>query len=365
VPTEGTGTDSNAPYRQGLLADLSGAVVAYFVSTFGFSPHGPASAFNPAGYKRIAYRSVFRSRVLGRELVLLVYDHLPASWLGSHFANLPVPGPGQLYAAFVIVNGAAFLLFVLCLHSLLKKYWAWEPQRTMIVAAGVLVAAFGSYAVTAYDQISYALLLLFALLVLARTGWVTALSVPIGVLGVLNRESMLLGLALVAGLATAYVAGEPQRAKRLAGVLAANGAAMAITYVGLRIASGGSGRVFAGVILGTNLRSLNSWIGVAIVVLGYPVWWRFWGVLGLTSSRRARVALINFYLFSLPYLLVIFFTGLWSEVRLIVPLLLCEIVIRLALADPPMEPQLTSPGRVEGRDATREDQLEEPRRRLR
>jgi hypothetical protein len=330
-------------YGQGLLADLSVAVVAYFVSTFGFSPH----------------RSVFRSRVLGRELVLLVYDHLPASWLGAHFANLPVPGPGQLYAAFVIVNGAAFLLFVLCLHSLLQKYWPWEPQRTMIVAAGVLVAAFGSYAVTAYDQISYALLLLFALLVLARTGWVTALSVPIGVLGVLNRESMLLGLALVAALATASVASEPQRAKRLAGVLAANATAMACTYVGLHIANAGSGRVFAGVILGTNLRSLNSWIGVAIIVLGYPVWWRFWRVLGCTASRGARVALINFYVFSVPYLLVIFFTGLWSEVRLIVPLLLCEIVIRLALADPAREPQ-SSPGRLEDRDAAPEDLLEEP-----
>src|ERR1700694_1907039 len=93
-------TASRAPHRRGLLADLSFAAVAYVVAAFGFSPHGPASAFNPAGYKRAAYRSVFRYRVLGRELVLLVFHHLPARWLGSHFANFAVPGPGQLYAAF-------------------------------------------------------------------------------------------------------------------------------------------------------------------------------------------------------------------------------------------------------------------------
>ena len=323
--------------RRGQAVALAGVVpaVLHLALTLGYD-----SSYSHQLYARDAFigqyeHGIYRFRVIGREVVVAVADLLDHLGVVLHTTATDIGHgrpPDDLFTAFVVVNGVAFVALAMVLY-----FTSVVDDRSRIAyLTMVVVVAISGYVVTPYDHLSYVFTVAAVLAALAGRPWSWPACLVLAVVGTATRESFLVAAAaVVAALLArprrggAAVGWATDRAWHAAAALAVGGVG---TYVGLRLALGGGDSFF------TRMpRELNWQMStpVALVIAAAGAW--ALGTLGppmppgrRTQWRRTQVLL---WILSGPYLAGCVIGGIWFEApRLLMPVLLCQFVLRAAVA---------------------------------
>jgi hypothetical protein len=268
------------------------------------------------------YSSVFRYRLLGRDLLLHLYY-----FLNSHIADKPYPLPRDpsgsflLYCAYAISNGAYLFVSNLLLLSLLwVKKKGLMDRELLLYFYYMLLLAMSMAVVTPYDQLAYLLLLVGVLGARAKSQSIGILLVAISAIaGTLNRETEFL---LASFLLTMALFSSKTLAKKYWIYLGVDLVLSLGAYIGVRLMIPGRMELIQSLTFG------GKWALESAVVL----------VLLLSAGVALAIRLYNnvspafvFLLFSFPYFLTVFIGGVFRELRLMVPVLLCLLCIYLFL----------------------------------
>jgi hypothetical protein len=267
--------------------------------------------------------SVYRYRILGRELLLSTYR-----LLSTHLADRPFPMPTDpdatllFYGAYVLLNSVFFFLSNLVLLLLLidgKKRIT--DLHLALYFFLVLLLALSTYTVTPYDQIAYFLLLVCFLSMRFRRSWAMYLILGIAAIaGGLNRETEYLVTPALLSIAY-FTAADNSKRYRYAGIF--HLLVFAACYVALRLMLPGVPTVAGAITLG------GKWAPPSLIVLCALFYIALNMVTREYSSRRPALVLL---LLSAPYIFTILLTGELRELRLLMPLLLSLVFVYVQLA---------------------------------
>ena len=320
------------------LAGLLPATL-HLVLTLGYD-----SSYSHQLYARDAFlgqyeNGVYRYRVLGRELVLAVGQVLQRFNVTLHTTATDIGHgrpPGDLFTAFVVVNGVSFVALAIVLY-LVTAAAGDDDWRLSYVVVIVLVALSG-YVVTPYDNLGYLFTVAAVVVALRPRPWAPPVCLVLACAGTATRESVVVAVAAVAA---ALLAEHGVRAfVRLRDPAWWSAAALvtgwAGTYVVLRLVLGEDEP-------GTSLwmrmpRELNWQMSTPVALvffgLGVATLQLTWPALTGTALRRWHLTRLALWILSAPYVAVCIIGGIWFEtMRLLMPIVLCEHVLRRAVAD--------------------------------
>lgn len=273
---------------------------------------------DPPSFSSQYYHGVYRYRLLGRDLVLGLYHFLQA-----HLLERPYPLPRDasgsflLYGALAISNGVYFAVSNLLLLSLLwtRKTGLRDVELSLYFYYTLLVAM-SMAVVTPYDQLAYLLLLIGILGVRSRSVALgTSLVVISAVAGTLNRETEFLLASLLATMALFCPRTESKRYWMYLGVDLVISIGV---YVGVRLAIPGNVQVIQNMTFGGKWAPESLLVLILLLCAG--------GVMAMRLYCDVRPAAV-FLVLSLPYLLAVLIGGMFRELRLMVPILLCILCI--------------------------------------
>jgi len=272
------------------------------------------------------FNAVYRSRFLGREMVLGV-----ANGVDEALGGLGAGRPHGLMVGWMVVTGVGFVVTSLLLFAGTRRH---DRSLTRVYVTALVVIAVASIAVTPYDLFSYALIVaLFMAARAGRTGW----AVVLVVVGVAVRESVLLTpLILIgalmepapSGLVAAATWRSVLRCAVRRRVVLVSALAGLAAYVAFKIQANRAGHRLTFVQHVPAADHLSWWsagaIALAVAMLA-AVRWSYWHL----PARREILARRNVvWVLALPYLAVCAVWGIWSEApRLIMPLLLGECLV--------------------------------------
>jgi hypothetical protein len=304
-----------------LLFDLAVGAVLFVGVTIGFSPWYSDRLFERRAFESYYGSGIYRFRFLGRETVLWLDRMLPNDPLGSHLlVNGRHPLAAELFTAFFVLDAVSFLAIVLLARQLLRRAAVPEPGRSLVVVLLLGVVAVSLSTVTPYDLPSVAVILAVLAAASGRPPW-DLLAVPLVVVGVCTRESALLAVAAL----VAHVVATPSNRRQIV-VGAITGATGVATYVVIRLGSS-SPSFWSALTIEGNIGRLIQWIGLAVMAAAY-VAWRYGCAQAGLGGAAVRRPLGWLWVLASPYLVTALLTGYWFEVRLLVPLLVCELWLR-------------------------------------
>jgi hypothetical protein len=287
-----------------------------------------ANVFHLQGFLEQYGNSIYRYRILGRELLLSIYRLLASHRHDQPFA-MPTDADATLlfYGAYVLLNAVLFFFSNLILLLFL---WDWKKgitdSRLALYFFVVLILALSTYAVTPYDQLAYFLMLACFLSFRIQTSWIMYLILGIAAIaGGLNRETEFL---VTSALWTTGIFAAPAASKRYFRAGLFHLLLFAACYIGLRILLPGTPAIAGGLTLGGKwplpsllVVSTLFYIAVSMAVREYP-------------NRKPSIVLL---VLSAPYVVTILVGGQLRELRLLVPLLLCLLFIYIQLAHVKMQ----------------------------
>jgi hypothetical protein len=281
------------------------------------------SVLDRASFMDQYYSSVFRYRILGRDLLLHLYH-----FLSTHIADKPYPLPRDssgsflFYYAYAISNAAYFFVGNVLLLSLLwVKGKGFRDRELLLYFYYTLLLALSMAVVTPYDQLAYLLLLLGVLGARARSPVIGGVLIAISAIaGTLNRETEFL---LAAFLVTMALFSSSTMAKRCWLYLGVDLGLSVCVYIGVRLMLPGRVNLIQDVTLGGKWGIESLFILAALLAVG--------AVFAMRLYNSARPLLV-FLACCLPYLLTVLIGGIFRELRLMVPLLLLTLCIYLLLS---------------------------------
>jgi len=270
-------------------------------------------ALDPGTFGAQYYHGVYRYRVLGRDLLIEVYNFLRAHFAERSYPLRRDPSASFLfYCAYVLSNGIYFSLSNLLLLSLLwvKKKGLLDRELSLYFYYTLLLAL-SMAVVTPYDQLAYLLLLVGVWGTRVKSPIVGVLLVAVSaVAGTMNRETEFL---LASFLATIALYAPKPLAKRYGIYLLVDLVLSVAVYAGIRCMSPGGVQVIQAITLG------GKWAVGSLLVVSLLL------AVGIVMAMRlhgnVRPALF-FLMFSLPYGLAVLIGGEFRELRLIMPLVL-------------------------------------------
>jgi hypothetical protein len=296
-----------------------------YVTFFLFRSNYTFGVYAPNTFQQAFSSGVYRYRIVGRELLFAiygllrtVYPHgLPARLYFSALSQLDKKPDDYFYVSYILLNFGCLVLFNLVTLRLLRSRWFRVPSVqafTLVVGLDALICL--SFSVlTVYDGPSYVLLVVALWLALrGSTSSRVALAMVVA-LGVLVRESVI--LAVAADAALLFFRGGWRRSALLPAAIPA--AAYVAAYVLVRLVIGADPNA---VLPSIPLDEFDAVVG--LLFLG--------GLLSVVLSSPPVIRRIAsaFLLFSIPYLIAIFQSGVLIEVRLYVPVvILCWLLLQV------------------------------------
>jgi len=307
--------------------------VAYYRFTGNYLPN----VFSEKSFTEFYENSVFRYRILGRELQIWTYHQLKAKNFSRHVGEMEVysrrldvmdPNADKVfYFAYFILNTTFTILTALGLLYLFDRkslYHLNERQKIFATSFLTLIICITQFVVTPYDVLAYFLeVLAFTVFVsyMQSNKWYTMVAFCALVsIATLARESSALILSFGAALYFTMYGFQMWWIKKL--VLPTM--CFIITYAGLRlmyinepIAIAEKFTLFKNV----DFSHPASYAGIMMTVVV------FYLMVKATTSQMSKKLMMNYILMTLPYIIVLPFIGLLIEFRLWVPLLIGSLML--------------------------------------
>lgn len=301
--------------------------------------------FHEEGFFEQYSSGIYRYRILGRELLLRVHDVVR-----TIIPDAPFPLPGDalasrsFYASYLVLNGAfAVGTGVVYGHlCFLRKHEIRDVDLASYFYF-LFVWSLSLSVVTPYDQMAYFFLALSFVAVRISSGFLSYAWLGIvSLLGALTRETQLL---FSPALLTIAFFGAPALRRRRVLASAYHLIVFGACYLGLRIHYGTA----HGVIHSIPSRSWKQLVFAAVLLA------LVFGTvrLALRKVRDTRIAKA-FLVLSLPYSLTVALSGLYAEIRLVIPLILCLFIVYSEVEnDGRASLELAPPGRVRPKPAAK------------
>jgi hypothetical protein len=268
---------------------------------------------------------IYRYRILGRELLLAIYHVLLRH---GHDLPLAVAADPQatryFYASYVLLNGACLLLSNFVLLILLWNYRTGiSDLRCACYFFTWLVLALSTYTVTPYDQLAYALMLLAFLAVRARPIWIAYVAIGIvAILGGLTRETEFL---VSPALWTVAIFTKGKASRRFAAMGYVHIVLFGACYVALRIVVSGPPAIAQGLSFGGGRVAFPALLVMSVIV--------YTGLALFSREYAGYKPGIVFLGLASPYVVTVLLSGAFWELRLIVPIVLCQLFIYTQLSN--------------------------------
>lgn len=297
-----------------ILLGLWSVVLSFFTHLF-YEPISLKEGITIPIHEQSYNRLIFQYRWLGRSLLMPLIRGLRDLKLAY---GLEIEPKEIIIQGYFVWHSLMNFLLSLCLFSIFRrKEYGFGLKSSLLTCIGVVgVVSLTYYELTPYDAISYVFLAIgwrYTLgLYSQHHGSSLAILLLVIVLATLNRESGYFIVMLVLIYSWWYqVKWQKQLAVAGLSVLAFLGG-----YVGIRAWIGFGGGVIGDFSFLMNAKIPGAWIGVVFWVI--VIWTLFAVRAGPAQTWGMRWFLVG----CLPYLLVCFFFGVWTETRLAIPILL-------------------------------------------
>lgn len=284
-----------------------------------------APLLNAENFQQQYSSGIYQYRFLSSSLLLWIYNLLQENQIAIRLklyfweknANQNFFLSYYLLNTFFLILSAVMMVLLTEFKKL--RFYA-EQEKFLFVVLGIFSIVVTQFVLVPYDCSSYFLLLLFFWFFLK---YIQNFSLAnLGILGILmlvstiNRETAALSISLVA---TVLFFRMGFTKKSLLPVFFL-GAIFLAVYLSIRFYFGNF-RTNDG-----NLLTLNFSMGKNL--MGILFWLSFFLItLFLADSAQNRKSILIFHLFSLPYILMCFYSGVLYEVRLYVPLFLTALFL--------------------------------------
>jgi len=304
------------------------ALLAFAVSTviyFSFGNIYSSALFTYGEFKVQFDSGIYRYRILSGYFVLAVYGVLSDLNIDFEVFKLKLFAKNAdpaLYLSFYIVN-TFFLMIsavVMILITLTESFAATHVEKILLVSVAVFTIALSQFVIVPYDVPGYFMQLLFFLLLIKYTAKPTTaqllLLVIIVAVSTLNRESSALSIALAA---TVLYAKYGLKKESLVPVALLAAAFLAV-YLGMRLFND-SFVTNDGNLLWQNFTQPKNILGLFLWIL-FLVF-----SLILAKDQTAAKYILLFHLFSAPYIIMCFYSGVLYEIRLYVPIFITSLFL--------------------------------------
>ena len=210
--------------------------------------------------------------------------------------------------------------FVFVLITEMKNFIATNSEKILILAVSIFVMAFTQFVIVPYDISSYFLLLLFfyfLLKYLEKNSFSMLVFLMILILiSTLNRESSALSLSLAATLLYSKFGLKKETIKPLF----LFGITFLTVYFGMRFLNQSFSTNDGNLLIQNFTQPKN--------LLGLLFWMVFFTFsLMIAKDQKTKMTILMFHFFSIPYIIMCFYTGILYEIRLYIPLFLTSIIL--------------------------------------
>lgn len=292
---------------------------------FGFVNSYSSSVFNYENFTAQFHSGIYQYRILSAQLLLWIYDalnHLNLNFDALQLKSLNSDFDPKMYCAFYLLNTFFLVLtsIVMSIITELKSFLATPTEKILLIAVAIFSIAITQFVVVPYDVSSYFFLLLFFLVFIrymkSPDFWTVILLVVLMVISTLNRETSALSIALAATLLYSKYGLSKQS---VIPVLFLAIPFLAV-YLGIRFCS----ENFVtndGNLLKENFSQPKNFLGVLFWITFF-----FFSII-ISNSAFQRKNILIFHFFSLPYIIMCFYSGILYEVRLYIPLFLTSLFL--------------------------------------
>lgn len=293
-----------------------------YFTYYGFVTNYSRNVFTLSGFLAQYDHGIYRYRILGKELLLLIYHLLqrlhPSRAALSQKAQFLSTDNLNLYHSYFLLNTTFFCLTIWMLFLIFQsdQFRMGEQEKYLALVVTACLIAVTQFVVVPYDTLAYFFLALSIYLMLRPQTAVTAIGLIVVVaLAALTRETAALTASM---LATLFVLRKQIKTEVSLPLLLGVIAAFIATYAALRLHFGWQQGIGNSITLGGNLRFRNL-LGLAFLVSMLYV---------LTDARNAlgKRAILLFLAFSSPFVSILL-TGWLFEARLGVPLFIGVVVL--------------------------------------
>ncbi len=304
------------------------SVLAFTVNSFIYFSFGniySSKILNYADFSNQFHSGIYQYRILSGYFLFWIYDFLSGlniDYSIFKFKFLNADSEPKMYLSFYLLN-TIFLVFsgaMMILMTETKRFVATNSEKILLVSVAIFVISISQFVIVPYDVSSYFFLLLFFYFLLKylekRSNLNLITLVIILLISTLNRESAALSISLAATLLYAkfgFKKGMIQPVLILA-------IAFILVYFGMRFINE-SFSTNDGNLLLQNFTDPKNILGL--------LFWIMMFLFPLITAKNAQTKrnILLFHLFSLPYILMCFYTGIIYEIRLYVPIFLTSLFL--------------------------------------
>ena len=317
-------------------------VLVQYVCYYQFTTNYTTNAFSKESFTEMYNSSVYKSRIIGKELQLFTYQQLEKIEKIRNLRNAadsdllltkkrlqfmdPTADPVFYLTYFLLATIFTILTSVLLLRIFdIKEFFPQERQtKDLVICFFILLTGLTQFVVTPYDNPGYFFMALgiYLFLQYLSSGRVLYFVSVSGVILVatFNRETSLLLLSFIAAIYFTYEGFKIAWIRRM--ILPV--LCFLIPYLYLKFFYNGGASITEESKLAVNLDITNSY---AIRGLAFGAFLLYF-MLSVQNKPRSKFVLY-FLIFSLPYIIIIHAVGVMIEYRLWMPVLLGALVISM------------------------------------
>lgn len=303
-------------------------MLAFVVNTFVYFSFGNIYSNKILNYENFVEQfnsGVYQYRILSGHFLLWIYNFLGTLNLDYSvfkFQFLNAESEPQMYLSFYILN-TFFLVLTAIIMGIIcegENLFSSNSEKLLMIGVGIFTIAISQFVIVPYDNSSYFFLILYFLIftkfIESSKPKYLVISLIILVISTFNRESSALSLSLSATLLYAKF-GLKKESILPVSIL---GIAFVATYFGMRFLSENF-TTNDGSLLKENFTQPKN-------ILGILFWLVFFAFSVLISKDKYTTRnILIFHFFSIPYILMCFYSGILYEIRLYVPIFLTSLFL--------------------------------------
>lgn len=308
--------------------------IIHYIAYFGFISNYGKNVYSVNSFKNHYESGLYRFRFLGRLLQLKTYELVKKNTeledkQSPYVQYLDKNGDDAFYLTYFLVNVIFNILssiVIFLTFSNRKIFSLPEKMVNIYTLIAIFLTGFTLYVITPYDALSYFLIMLgcnFILQLLLKPSVITFLFLLFTLcICTITRESSAILLSFFAALLFIFQVSLPKKLYYFR-LLFLSVLSYLLVYIFLRIRLGfGNGFYQSGIIMYlNNLTNLNPIIGgLFFIVAAYFIH-------SFAEKNENRKLFFTFLIFCSPYLFFCWFTGIFFETRLWIPVLLPALVL--------------------------------------